>query len=61
MTGANSMRFGYQGSFYQEDDTNFTNTNSLSYRLNNGVPNQFTQILRPYTTKGRTALTALFG
>jgi len=60
VTGANNMRFGYQGAYFIEDDKNFTNTNYLSYRVNNGVPNQFTQTLNPFERKSRTALYALF-
>jgi hypothetical protein len=60
VTGRQSMKVGYQGAFFVEDDTAFSNTNFLSYRVNNGVPNQFTQTINMNTRKSRTALTALF-
>ncbi len=60
VTGSNNMRFGYQGSHYQEDDQNFLNRSYLTYRFNNGVPNQFTQSLNPFLRKSRTGLRAFF-
>jgi hypothetical protein len=60
VTGANNMRFGYQGSYYIEDDKNFSNSTSLAYRFNNGAPNQFTQTINQFERTSRTALYAFF-
>ena len=47
VTGAHSMKFGYQGTFYVDDEQIFTNDENVVYRLNNGVPNLITQTLDP--------------
>jgi hypothetical protein len=60
VTGRQSMKVGYQGAFFVENDTSFSNINYLSYRVANGVPNQFTQTINENTRKSRTALSALF-
>ena len=39
------MKFGYQGAFLANEPMAFTNNLELSYRVNNGVPNQLTQTL----------------
>ncbi len=60
VTGAHSMKLGYQGAYMVEDDRAFMNSQSLAYRVNNGVPNQFTQTINQFTRSSRTAYTALF-
>ncbi len=47
--GAHNMKVGYQGSHLGDNQTNFSNDQYLSYRLNNGVPNQFTQTINRFT------------
>jgi hypothetical protein len=47
--GGHSMKAGYQGSHLGDNQTNFSNDSFLSYRLNNGVPNQFTQTINRFT------------
>ena len=46
---AHNMKVGYQGSHLGDNQTNFSNDQFLSYRLNNGVPNQFTQTINRFT------------
>ena len=74
VTGRQSIKFGYQGAFFVEDDTSFSNINYLSYRVANGAPtptcnanttpacgpNQFTQTINENTRSSRTALNAFF-
>jgi hypothetical protein len=60
VTGAHSMKFGYQGAHHEDDRTSFTNTTSLAYRVNNTVPNQFTMSLNPFTSRSRVRYTALY-
>ena len=44
VTGANSMKFGYQGGYPGGERQELAPTTSnLAYRFNNGVPNQFTE------------------
>ena len=56
VTGAHSMKFGYQATFhiYDASGERFTNNHRLQYRLNNGVPNQLTMLSGPYYNKQRT-------
>jgi hypothetical protein len=53
VTGAHSMKFGYQGAFLVYDPLVFTNNNFLSYQVNNGVPTQITESLNPFDRKDR--------
>ena len=56
VTGAHSMKVGYQGAFQLSDSTSFQNTNPghFEYRLARGVPNRFTVNLPDWETAGRT-------
>ena len=47
--GSHNMKFGYQGSHLGDNQTNFSNDSFLSYRLNNGTANQFTQTINRFT------------
>ena len=60
VTGAHSMKFGYQGTFYVDDEQIFTNDERVVYRLNNGVPNLITQRLDPNLRKLRTRYHAFY-
>ena len=40
VTGAHNMKFGYNGGHLVDNFENFTNSQNLLYRVNNGVPNQ---------------------
>ena len=44
VTGANSMKFGYQGGYLVSNTKNFTNNQYLSYTFNNGTPTSLTEI-----------------
>jgi hypothetical protein len=60
VTGAHSMKFGYQGTYYVDDEQIFTNDDRVVYRLNNGVPNLITQRLDPNLRKLRTRYHAFY-
>lgn len=45
VTGAHSMKFGYQALFHVDNQKNFTNNQQIMYRVNNVVPNQIWQTL----------------
>jgi hypothetical protein len=60
VTGASSMKFGYQGGYLVENDKNFTNNTALAYRFNNGVPNQLTEMITPFDVKQRVRYDALY-
>ncbi|HEX7777899.1 MAG TPA: hypothetical protein VF424_01605, partial [Vicinamibacterales bacterium] len=60
VTGSHSVKVGYQHALMTDDRTWFTNTQNLTYRLNNGVPNQLTQSISPWVNDARVAWDALF-
>ncbi len=61
VTGANSMKFGYEGSYLVEDIQNHGNDLNLAYTLNGGVPSSLTESLRVYTQSDRVRTTSLYG
>ena len=60
VTGAHNMKFGYQGAFHAYTPKQFTNNQFLSYRVNNGVPNQLTETLVPFDRKDRIQYAAFY-
>jgi hypothetical protein len=60
VTGSHSVKVGYQRTFMTQDMTWATNSQNLTYRLNNGVPNQLTQSISPWMNRSRTAWDAVF-
>ncbi len=60
VTGAQSLKVGYMGAFHVSNQNYFSNNTHLAYRLNNGVPNQITLDLNPYSLQQRTRYEALF-
>jgi hypothetical protein len=59
VTGTHSLKFGYQGA-YMSAKTPFFVGQQISYRFNNGVPNQLTQRLGPTMTSNRTVPDAFY-
>ena len=51
VTGASSMKFGYQGGYLVDNDKNDTNNQNLSYTFNNGKPNSLTETIMPFDVK----------
>ena len=60
MTGAHSLKIGYQHTLMTDERTWYTNNQNLSYRVNDGVPNQLTQSISPWVNDARTAWAGLF-
>jgi len=60
VTGANSMKFGYEGQHLSTDGGTYINFPSLLYRFNNGVPNQLTMQVNPTLNNDRVNGTALY-
>jgi hypothetical protein len=60
VTGAQSMKIGYMGAFHVANANYFSNNNHLIYRMNNGVPNQLTLDLNPFSLQGRTRYEAAY-
>jgi hypothetical protein len=60
VTGAHSLKLGYQGNYLTDDQVWYTNDQQLGYRLNNGVPNQLTQYIAPYQRDSRAAFYGVY-
>ena len=60
VTGSHSLKIGYQHALMYDNRTWFTNNQNLTYRLNNGVPNQLTQSISPWVTRSRLSQDVLF-
>jgi hypothetical protein len=60
VTGAHSLKVGYQRTLMTDDRTWFTNDQNLTYRVNNGEPNQLTQSISPWVNDARAAWNGLF-
>ena len=55
VTGTHSLKVGYQHTLMTDDRTWMTNNQNLTYRFNNGVPNQLTQSISPWVNNARAA------
>jgi len=60
VTGAHNAKIGYQGSYLIADSRFVRNPTLLSYRFNNGVPNQFTMNIPDWTQADRTKIAAFY-
>ena len=60
VTGAHNLKVGYSGGYQRADVALITGESQLTYRFNNGVPNQFTFRLPDFRTSNRTMTSALF-
>jgi two-component system sensor histidine kinase UhpB len=54
------VKVGYQHGLMTQDVVWMTNTQNLTYRFNNGVPNQLTQSISPWMNRSRTGWDAVF-
>ncbi len=60
VTGTHNLKIGYQHTLMTDDRTFMTNDQNLTYRVNNGVPNQLTQSISPWVNDARVAWDALY-
>jgi hypothetical protein len=60
VTGSHDLKVGYQGAYIRVNFTNRIPESQLSYRFNQGVPNQFTFRLPTWGTADRTSTTAIY-
>ena len=60
VTGSHSLKFGYQGALLYDDRKNFTNSEFLQYRVNNGVPDQLTQSISAFGIHQRVRSDAFY-
>ena len=54
------LKVGYQQTLMTDDRTWMTNNQSLTYRVDNGVPNQLTQSISPWVNNARAGWQAWF-
>ena len=60
VTGAHSMKVGYQGSLLINETKRVRNDSLLNYRFSRGVPNRFTMAIPNWLTADTTSVAALF-
>ncbi|MEO8258880.1 MAG: carboxypeptidase regulatory-like domain-containing protein [Acidobacteriota bacterium] len=60
ITGAHSVKFGYEGNYLVNNLQSFNNDQRLQYRFSNGVPNQLTMSGQPFETLTRTGSHSAF-
>ena len=60
VTGTTSLKIGYQHTLMTDDRQWFTNNQNLTYRVNNGEPNQLTQSISPWVNDARAGWHAWF-
>ena len=60
ITGTHNLKVGYQHTLMTDDRTFMTNNQNLTYRFNNGVPNQLTQSISPWVNNARVGWEALY-
>lgn len=60
VTGARSLKIGYQHTRMTDDRTWYTNNQGLTYRFDNGVPNQLTESISPWVNDTRVGWDAVY-
>ena len=60
VTGAQSMKFGYQGGYLYDHQYTYTNNQFLAYRFNNGIPNQLTESINAFPADQRVRYDAFY-
>jgi hypothetical protein len=60
VTGSHNIKVGYQGSLLINETTRKRNPSLLSYRFNQGVPNQVTVVIPEWQTADTTSVAAFF-
>ena len=60
VTGAHSIKVGYQGNWWKSDIRTYVNSQRLAYTLRGGIPNSFTMTVSPFGIDNRAKSAALF-
>jgi hypothetical protein len=60
VTGANSVKVGYQGGYYLSNTRTLGNDNLRNYRFNNQIPNRVTFRIAPWETANRTMMQSIY-
>ncbi len=61
VTGSHNIKFGYNGLYdYDNQDSNYANSQAMVYQFNNGTPNQFWELSGIFKSQWRTRYDAFF-
>src|SRR5262252_4782521 len=60
VTGAHSIKVGYQGNWWRDDRELHTNTQNLAYSFFGGNPTGITEYANPYFNNARAAMSSFF-
>jgi hypothetical protein len=60
VTGAQSMKFGYQGGYLYDHQYTYTNDQYVAYRFNSGQPNQITENINAFPADQRVRYDAFY-
>jgi hypothetical protein len=60
VTGAQSMKFGYQGGYLVDNRREYNNPQFVTYRVNNGIPNRLTQAINSFPQDQRVRYDAFY-
>ena len=60
VTGTHAWKLGYQHALMTDDRTWMTNNQALTYRFDNGIPNQLTQSITPWVNDARAGWDGVF-
>ena len=60
VTGSHSIKVGYQGALLYDDRKNYSNNEFLSYRVQNGVPDQLTMTINQFPVRQRVRSDAFY-
>jgi hypothetical protein len=60
VTGAQSMKFGYQGGYLYDHQYTYTNDQYVGYRFNSGIPNQITENINAFPADQRVRYDAFY-
>jgi hypothetical protein len=61
VTGTQNIKIGYQGARLYDDRKSFMNSTHLTYRTQNGVPDQLTEFIPEFPTRQRVRFDAFYG
>ncbi len=60
VTGAQNMKFGYQGGYLVDNSVTYGNNQNYSIRVNNGIPNQITETIDKFPVQNRVRYDSLY-
>jgi hypothetical protein len=61
VTGAQNMKFGYQGGYLLDNQYTYRNSSFTTYRFNGGIPNQITENIDSFPQQQRVRYDSFYG